>query len=71
MKLVLVALLVVVKFMEINCHGRLLVPPARSTAWREDPSRFPANYNDHEMFCGGFAVQWEKNGQTCFNLLKE
>lgn len=41
-----------------NAHGRLLDPPARSTAWREDPSRFPTNYDDNSMFCGGFYTQW-------------
>jgi hypothetical protein len=46
---------------EIDAHGRLMVPPARSTAWREDPNRFPAYYNDMEMFCGGKPTQWQQN----------
>jgi len=50
---------------QINCHGRLLVPPARSSAWREDPVRFPINYEDNEMFCGGFNAQWRLNNGKC------
>jgi hypothetical protein len=36
-------------------HGRLIKPPSRSSAWRYGFNT-PANYNDHELFCGGFAV---------------
>lgn len=50
------------KFIQVNCHGRLLVPPARSSAWREDPIKFPINYNDNSMFCGGFNALWQING---------
>ena len=42
-------------------HARLLDPPARSSAWRFD-ARFPIEYNDNQMFCGGFQTQWFKNG---------
>lgn len=42
-------------------HGRLLDPPARSSAWRFD-KKFPIEYTDNEMFCGGFQVQYIKNG---------
>lgn len=49
----------------ISGHGRLMDPPARSTAWREDSSRFPAYYNDMEMFCGGKPVQWNENSGKC------
>lgn len=41
-------------------HGRMLNPPARSSAWRED-SRFPTYYDDNQMFCGGFYTQWIVN----------
>ena len=27
---------------ETEAHGRLMVPPARGTAWRENPNMFPA-----------------------------
>lgn len=55
----------IVKIIAINCHGRLLVPPARSSAWREDPNRFPVNYEDNAMFCGGFDTLWRLNGGKC------
>jgi hypothetical protein len=50
---------------EINCQGRLLVPPARSSAWREDPIRFPVNYDDNLMSCGGFDQLWNVNDGKC------
>lgn len=53
---------ILLKVFEINAHGRLLVPPARSSAWRENPILFPPNYEDNQMFCGGFDHQWNKNG---------
>jgi hypothetical protein len=61
----LVVLSTVLLLKEINAHGRLVVPPARSTAWRENPSLFPAYYNDMEMFCGGKSTQWNQNGGKC------
>ncbi|RWS25011.1 uncharacterized protein B4U80_11510, partial [Leptotrombidium deliense] len=45
-------------------HGRLIDPPSRSTAWRYGFGT-PPNYNDHELFCGGYAVQWGQNGGKC------
>ena len=51
-------------------HARLLVPPARSSAWREDPARFPSYFDDNQMFCGGFSTQWFKNGILMKILLK-
>lgn len=65
MKLLIFSLTFLIAFANVNkteAHGRLLVPPARSTAWREEPNRFPAYYNDMEMFCGGKTVQWQQNG---------
>lgn len=50
---------------QVSAHGRLMVPPSRMSAWREDAKRFPVNYNDPEMWCGGFAVQWQQNGGKC------
>uniref|UniRef100_T1JDM2 Chitin-binding type-4 domain-containing protein n=1 Tax=Strigamia maritima TaxID=126957 RepID=T1JDM2_STRMM len=45
-------------------HGRLRDPPSRSSAWREGFNT-PANYNDNELFCGGFTNQWLRNGGKC------
>jgi hypothetical protein len=41
-------LLCLLKVVEINCHGRLLDPAARTSAWRFD-NRFPAYYDDTAM----------------------
>ena len=45
-------------------HGRLMDPPARNSMWRFGFIN-PINYNDNEVFCGGFAEQFGKNGGKC------
>ncbi|XP_012548192.1 uncharacterized protein LOC105842064 [Bombyx mori] len=45
-------------------HGRLIEPPSRASAWRFGFDT-PHNYNDHELFCGGFSRQWNKNDGKC------
>ncbi|XP_049867524.1 uncharacterized protein LOC126367815 isoform X1 [Pectinophora gossypiella] len=45
-------------------HGRLMDPPARNSMWRFGFPN-PVNYNDNELFCGGYAVQWEQNEGRC------
>merc|ERR1712168_72139 len=50
--------------LEVTGHGRLTKPPARGTAWRYGFNT-PPNYNDHELFCGGFPRQWNVNGGKC------
>lgn len=35
-------------------HGRLMDPPARNSMWRFGFPN-PVNYNDNELFCGGYA----------------
>lgn len=57
--------ILIIKIVEINCHGRLIVPPARTSAWREDPIRFPVNYDDGAMFCGGTDKLWRVNKGKC------
>ncbi|XP_037091388.1 uncharacterized protein LOC119111687 [Pollicipes pollicipes] len=49
---------------EASGHGRLMDPPARNSLWRFG---FPGsvNYNDNELYCGGFVVQYEQNGGKC------
>lgn len=44
-------------------HGRLIEPPSRSSAFRYG-FQTPPNYNDHELYCGGFARQ-QRNGGKC------
>jgi len=36
-------------------HGNLVDPPGRSSAWRFGFDT-PKNYQDMELFCGGFIV---------------
>ena len=55
----------------ISGHGRLLDPPARSSAWREDPVRFPMFYDDNQMFCGGFFTQWTTHSRIELTFYKK
>lgn len=48
----------------IESHGRLIEPPSRASAWRYGFDT-PHNYNDHELYCGGFTRQWVKNEGKC------
>lgn len=45
-------------------HGRLMDPPSRNAMWRFGFQN-PVNYNDNELFCGGYAVQWVENDGKC------
>ncbi|XP_011188170.2 uncharacterized protein LOC105215758 [Zeugodacus cucurbitae] len=47
-----------------NGHGRLIEPPSRASAWRYG-FQTPPNYNDHELYCGGFTRQWKQNNGKC------
>ncbi|CAK1541798.1 unnamed protein product [Leptosia nina] len=49
---------------EVNGHGRLIEPPSRASAWRYGFDT-PHNYNDHELYCGGFTRQWNRNNGKC------
>jgi hypothetical protein len=40
---------------DVSGHGRLIDPPSRSSAWRFGFNT-TINYNDNELFCGGFNV---------------
>lgn len=49
---------------EYSGHGRLIAPPSRSSAFRFGfPT--PPNYDDHELFCGGFDREHNRNGGKC------
>ncbi|KAH8362266.1 hypothetical protein KR084_005147, partial [Drosophila pseudotakahashii] len=50
--------------MTCNGHGRLIEPPSRASAWRFG-FQTPPDYNDHELYCGGFTRQWKRNGGKC------
>ncbi|XP_048775435.1 uncharacterized protein LOC125680031 [Ostrea edulis] len=45
-------------------HGYIQEPPSRSSMWRFGFNT-PHNYNDNQLFCGGFDRQWNKNGGKC------
>eukprot|EP00918_Siedleckia_nematoides_P023786 GHVU01051336.1.p1 GENE.GHVU01051336.1~~GHVU01051336.1.p1 ORF type:complete len:285 (-),score=6.29 GHVU01051336.1:129-983(-) len=43
-------------------HGRLREPPSRSSMWR-DGYNTPKNYNDNQLYCGGFQNQQNHGGK--------
>merc|ERR1719195_1058291 len=45
-------------------HGYLASPPARNAMWRFGFDN-PVNYNDDQVYCGGYGVQWNSNGGKC------
>ncbi|XP_011503771.1 PREDICTED: uncharacterized protein LOC105366874 isoform X2 [Ceratosolen solmsi marchali] len=45
-------------------HGRLMDPPARNSMWRFGFPN-PVNYNDNELYCGGYSIQWIQNKGKC------
>lgn len=57
-------LLISAPFSPVAGHGRLLDPPGRSTMWRFGFNS-EHNYNDNQLFCGGFTVQWNQNNGSC------
>merc|ERR1712137_1357621 len=61
---VTVLFVIIVQVYYTNGHGRLMDPPARNAMWRYGFPN-PVNYNDNELYCGGFAVHWLQNGGKC------
>ncbi|XP_069134468.1 uncharacterized protein [Argopecten irradians] len=49
---------------EVRGYGRLLEPPGRASMWRFGYNS-PPNYDDNQLFCGGFNRQWNINGGKC------
>ncbi|KAH3894119.1 uncharacterized protein LOC127862143 isoform X2 [Dreissena polymorpha] len=45
-------------------HGRLIMPPGRSTMWRYGFNT-PHNYDDNQLSCGGYGTQYYRNGGRC------
>ncbi|CAH1773491.1 unnamed protein product [Owenia fusiformis] len=45
-------------------HGIMIEPPARPSLWRYG-YRVPKNYEDNQVFCGGYAKHWYENGGKC------
>ncbi|XP_005092247.1 uncharacterized protein LOC101851474 [Aplysia californica] len=56
--------LATVLFVKVRGHGRLIEPPGRSSMWRYGYNN-PINYDDNQLFCGGFDRQWNQNGGLC------
>jgi len=59
-----ITLLCCILIRETESHGRLMIPPARNSMWREGFPN-PVNWDDNELFCGGAQVQHELNGGKC------
>lgn len=53
--MVLTAVLVMLQLQTVSGHGMVHDPVARSTRWRYNKTA-PKNYNDNQLFCGGFNV---------------
>ncbi|XP_030761831.1 uncharacterized protein LOC115886703 isoform X2 [Sitophilus oryzae] len=65
MQILQILVIVCASFLElVRGHGRLMDPPARNSMWRFGFPN-PVNYNDNELYCGGYSVQWEQNGGKC------
>ena len=41
----------------LHGHGRLMDPPSRNAMWRFGFPN-PINYNDNELFCGGYGSKY-------------
>ncbi|XP_067013072.1 uncharacterized protein [Anabrus simplex] len=48
----------------VEGHARLMDPPARNSMWRLGFPN-PVDYDDNELFCGGYAVQHQQNQGRC------
>ncbi|XP_011429462.3 uncharacterized protein [Magallana gigas] len=59
-----VLLFVASLFPAVLGHGYLQEPSSRSSMWRFGYNT-PHNYNDNQLFCGGFQRQWDRNGGKC------
>ncbi|TRY71022.1 hypothetical protein TCAL_10831 [Tigriopus californicus] len=60
----LVAVFFFIGLSHVAGHGRLRVPSGRASMWRDGYDTVP-DYNDNELFCGGFKHQWEVNRGLC------
>ncbi|VVC35508.1 Cellulose/chitin-binding protein, N-terminal [Cinara cedri] len=63
-KILVLIILFLNKYKESEGHGRLIEPPSRASMWRYGFNT-PPNYNDHELYCGGFTRQYQTNGGKC------
>lgn len=64
LSLLVVVVVVLVAVVEVQGHGRLWEPASRASAFRLGFDT-PPNYNDNQLFCGGFTHQWYRNQGKC------
>ncbi|XP_059470900.1 uncharacterized protein LOC132193939 [Neocloeon triangulifer] len=57
-------LLLVASVAYVAGHGFAKNPPSRSSMWRYGYAT-PVNYDDNQLFCGGFQVQYNTYGGKC------
>lgn len=57
-KLVILIIFFYESVYDVFGHGMLLDPVARGSRWRYDASA-PVNYDDNQLFCGGFSVRFQ------------
>ncbi|XP_014217688.2 uncharacterized protein LOC106646160 [Copidosoma floridanum] len=50
--------------LQVDAHGKLMDPVSRSSAWRKG-FNVTENYNDNELYCGGFAILHNQNKGNC------
>ncbi|XP_076039285.1 uncharacterized protein LOC143024375 [Oratosquilla oratoria] len=60
----LLTLLASIYVNDVESHGRMMEPAARNCLWRYGFPN-PINYNDNELYCGGFVVQYKLNKGKC------
>lgn len=58
---------IVLQLAGVTGHGRLMDPPARNSMWRFGFAN-PVNYNDNELFCGGYAGRHFSNSRYEFRV---
>ncbi|XP_050428452.1 uncharacterized protein LOC126838232 [Adelges cooleyi] len=63
-QIIVIALIQICLQKSVSGHGRLMEPPSRNSMWRFGFPN-PVDYNDNELYCGGYAVQWSVNGGKC------
>ena len=51
--------------MEVRCFENLILYILKLYFLCRHGFINPVNYNDNEVFCGGYGVQWESNGGKC------
>lgn len=54
-KLYLAIAITIINISEIFCHGMLMEPVNRGSAWKKN-FKTPINYDDDGNYCGGYSV---------------